>query len=65
MPDFVPSPSVHNRNAYCSAQLICSLVVVVRGRLVVLRLVKEEVSSQFFVLVAGKIGLDGLISIES
>lgn len=39
--------------------------LVVRSRLVVLRLVEEEVGSELFVLITGKVSLDRGISVES
>lgn len=38
---------------------------LVFGLALVLRLVKQEVGSQLFVLVAGKVGLDSLIAVKS
>jgi hypothetical protein len=31
----------------------------------VIRLFEKEISSQFFILVAGEVGLDGLVSVEA
>lgn len=36
----------------------------IRG-LVIIRLVEQEVGSEFFVLVAGEVSLDGLVAVEA
>jgi len=38
---------------------------LVRGRLIVLWLVKQEVGSQLLVLIAGKVGLNSLVAVEA
>lgn len=55
---------IRNRNTRYPEQFTLTHLVA-RSSLVVVRLVKEEVGGKLFVLVAGEVGLNGLVSVEA